>query len=351
MEYQTNDCARCHTTCATCHFQSSKTQALPGNVVTLWDSLQNFGNTGALARAEKMIEYALDWTTNVESHAIFTDDSLKASNTVCRSCHSGYYQPPASGFLSEAAPYPKAMATEVNWHPQVEESAQSSKHQGVTCATCHSDVHSYPGREFDWQKEGDARCEKCHQLTNHYSQHKTVDCIACHATGLAKSKGQNGHDVWRLHNKSDGRVRPLAVKYNEAINYYPHHIVKPDNSTCASRCHYAGNLLGATVFPSAVTDIAGVPLAFTLKQNYPNPFNPHTNINFTLPNRNLVEIQIYDVLGNWITTLLRQQLEAGDHQLTWNGQDQNGTELASGIYVVTIKADHYSASKKMLKLK
>ncbi len=320
-------------------------------MVTLWDSLQNFGNTGALARAEKMIEYALDWTTNVESHAIFTDDSLKASNTVCRSCHSGYYQPPASGFLSEAAPYPKAMATEVNWHPQVEESAQSSKHQGVTCATCHSDVHSYPGREFDWQKEGDARCEKCHQLTNHYSQHKTVDCIACHATGLAKSKGQNGHDVWRLHNKSDGRVRPLAVKYNEAINYYPHHIVKPDNSTCASRCHYAGNLLGATVFPSAVTDIAGVPLAFTLKQNYPNPFNPHTNINFTLPNRNLVEIQIYDVLGNWITTLLRQQLEAGDHQLTWNGQDQNGTELASGIYVVTIKADHYSASKKMLKLK
>ncbi|MEW6510199.1 MAG: T9SS type A sorting domain-containing protein [Bacteroidota bacterium] len=345
--YVFNDCNRCHTSCATCHFKSNKVQKIGGDVLAIWDSLQFFGDGGSLSRSGGFTEYAMDWTVNVESHTFYTGDSLRATNAVCQSCHLGYYKPPMYGFLSEDPPYPKAWGSNIRRHPQTQELTLSQQHSSRKCAQCHTNVHAYPGRQHNWQEEGDVKCQTCHTMTNHYPQHTTVDCISCHFTGFGRSKGQNAHDVWRWPVASN-RVRPLVMKYNEAINWYPHTIVRPDtNTSCAGKCHYEGNLIGASTITS-VPISKEVPGSFALEQNYPNPFNPNTTIRFAIPTKELVRIAVYDVLGRFVTTLVNETTEPGTYKILWNGIDHAGMQVSSGVYFYRIEAGTFSSSRKML---
>lgn len=85
---------------------------------------------------------------------------------------------------------------------------------------------------------------------------------------------------------------------------------------------------------------------FQLEQNYPNPFNPSTTIKYSLPEKSDVTIKIFDVLGNEVSTLLNATQDAGSHEV-----DFNASELASGMYIYTLKAGTVSLSKKMMLLK
>lgn len=96
---------------------------------------------------------------------------------------------------------------------------------------------------------------------------------------------------------------------------------------------------------------AQVPGSFALNQNYPNPFNPTTEISFSIPNRGHVELSVYNSLGQRVTTLVDGVRDGGDQTVTWNGTDQSGNSVASGVYFYRLKADGYSDSKKMLLLK
>ncbi|MCI0556351.1 MAG: right-handed parallel beta-helix repeat-containing protein, partial [Anaerolineae bacterium] len=98
-----------------------------------------------------------------------------------------------------------------------------------------------------------------------------------------------------------------------------------------------------------------VPKAFGLEQNFPNPFNPGTVIGFKLPQAAIVTLTIYDLLGRRVRTLISGvPYEAGFHNLNWDGTDDSGTTLASGIYVYRIEArsNHlqasYSESRKLV---
>ena len=93
-------------------------------------------------------------------------------------------------------------------------------------------------------------------------------------------------------------------------------------------------------------EIAGVPQEFALSQNYPNPFNPSTTIEYVLPTRSLVSIEIFDILGRRIESLEEGTKPAGNHQATWNASGQS-----SGIYFYRIKAGDYAETKRMLLLK
>ena len=246
-------CSRCHATCATCHFKAQYIQKYSGDLISIWDSLHTYGE-GPFPNAAAMSEWSIDWTTNVVSHNFWTNSNLQSTNDICRSCHIGYYRPPVSGFIMETPPFTKAKATNIKRHPQYYESLLSSAHQTLKCANCHTDVHSYPGRKYDWQVEGDVKCQTCHSPSNHYPQHTTVDCISCHATGFGRSAGLDNdvHDVFRW--TENNRVRPLAVKYNEGLSWYPHNIEKPDPTTsCAEKCHYEGNLISAYIIPVELT--------------------------------------------------------------------------------------------------
>ncbi|MCH7859843.1 MAG: T9SS type A sorting domain-containing protein [Candidatus Marinimicrobia bacterium] len=94
-----------------------------------------------------------------------------------------------------------------------------------------------------------------------------------------------------------------------------------------------------------------MPKQFTLHQNYPNPFNPNTTIRFELPKTSKVYLVIYDILGREATRLKQEELGAGYHQVLWDGRDQAGRDLASGIYFARLVTPEYSKTMKMLLLK
>lgn len=98
-----------------------------------------------------------------------------------------------------------------------------------------------------------------------------------------------------------------------------------------------------------LTDVGNeetIPTVFKLEQNYPNPFNPSTIIKFAVPERSMVLIRIYDILGSEIITLVNEEMEAGWYQKNFNAQ-----LLASGIYLFRMEAGNYVNTKKMVLLR
>ena len=81
-------------------------------------------------------------------------------------------------------------------------------------------------------------------------------------------------------------------------------------------------------------------------QNYPNPFNPVTTIKFDLPNDGLVQLEIFDILGRRISTLVDEYRTAGSYEQVFNA-----SSLASGVYVYKLQAGDFITSKKMVLLK
>jgi probable HAF family extracellular repeat protein len=89
-----------------------------------------------------------------------------------------------------------------------------------------------------------------------------------------------------------------------------------------------------------------IPEEFYLQQNYPNPFNPATVIKFALPERSLVSLKVYDIIGREIATLINEERNAG-----WYEQSFDAAQLASGIYIYRLSADSKVFSKKMMLIK
>lgn len=100
-------------------------------------------------------------------------------------------------------------------------------------------------------------------------------------------------------------------------------------------------------FPTFTT-----PNKIDLVQNYPNPFNATTTISFALPDNLSVSLEIYNVLGQKIKTLLNsQQLQAGNHHIKWNGNNEQNNTVASGIYFYRLQIHNEIHTKKMVLLK
>ncbi|MFH0736181.1 MAG: FlgD immunoglobulin-like domain containing protein [bacterium] len=102
---------------------------------------------------------------------------------------------------------------------------------------------------------------------------------------------------------------------------------------------------------TSVEDVNIVPSDFYMTQNYPNPFNPNTNIKFGLPNAGNVKIIIYNALGQEIKTLINKELNAGTYNLMWNGQNESGIKVPSGVYLYRIISGNFIDTKKMILIK
>ena len=97
--------------------------------------------------------------------------------------------------------------------------------------------------------------------------------------------------------------------------------------------------------------LENIPSIFSLSQNYPNPFNPITKLDYNLPLRSKVNISIYNVLGQEIKTLVNEVKEYGYHSTTWNGQDNLGRDMSSGVYFARIISQGFTKTRKMLLVK
>ena len=99
-------------------------------------------------------------------------------------------------------------------------------------------------------------------------------------------------------------------------------------------------------------DILGeLPESFTLYQNYPNPFNAQTAISFDMASGSMAVVSVYNVLGQMVTRLHEGYLEAGVHQLIWDGKNANGSNVTSGVYFYRLEAENFDKTKKMLLVK
>lgn len=94
-----------------------------------------------------------------------------------------------------------------------------------------------------------------------------------------------------------------------------------------------------------------LPAEFRLEQNAPNPFNPATSIAFALPERSHVRLDVYNILGQRVRTLVDDILLPGHHDVVFDGRDDSGHPLASGVYLYVLKTDRFAQSKKMVLLK
>ncbi len=94
-----------------------------------------------------------------------------------------------------------------------------------------------------------------------------------------------------------------------------------------------------------------LPKEFALEPNYPNPFNPSTTIRYALPQAAKVELKIYNILGQVVRKLVDEEQTAGFYEKLWDGKDQSGRPVSTGIYFYQIRAGDFIQSKKMQLIK
>ncbi|MGE5314149.1 MAG: C-GCAxxG-C-C family (seleno)protein [Acidobacteriota bacterium] len=113
-----------------------------------------------------------------------------------------------------------------------------------------------------------------------------------------------------------------------------------DCQPCHSTAHKTSSAVGG-LGAAAATE-------FTLGQNYPNPFNPATNIEFSVPKSEKVSVVIYDIQGREVKKLVDQEsFEAGSYSVEWNGTDNSGGNVVSGIYFARMNAGQFVQTRKM----
>jgi hypothetical protein len=101
----------------------------------------------------------------------------------------------------------------------------------------------------------------------------------------------------------------------------------------------------------AVTDSGRLPLRYALHANVPNPFNPTTLIRYELPEAGPVRLDIYNVRGARVRRLVAAHQEAGDRTAAWDGRDDAGAAVTSGIYFYRLAAGPFTATRKMVLLR
>ncbi|MCL1827197.1 MAG: T9SS type A sorting domain-containing protein [Candidatus Cloacimonetes bacterium] len=159
-------------------------------------------------------------------------------------------------------------------------------------------------------------------------------------------------------------IEGLYAKLNQAYCYY--RLVSGGTRTDPPLSHHQPSTfaeyqsleadilskINSSFFPDAEPpiEIPSEPLVFSTS-HYPNPFNPETTIAFTIPADSKVELNIYNIKGQRVKKLINSPYTAGNHKIVWNGKNEQGQQVSSGIYFYQFKTDTDQDIKKMLLMK
>ena len=240
---------------------------------------------------------------------------------------------------------------------------------GVTCTDCHmysSDVDGsnsamYHGHTWDiFVNESDgsktASCTSCHSSINAASAESIIKMFkaetqmrldsAVQVMQTADSLMQGNTDPNLQTKLSEAHQNLFLVESDESGGF---HNQKYQMDLLADVIQRSKEIIAAT--PVQETKTEQLPKAYALFQNYPNPFNPSTHINYTLPERTPVTIEVFDLLGERVRVLVNGTEAAGSHSVTWNGRNDFGKSVPGGVYIYRIQTDRYKAIRKMVLLK
>jgi hypothetical protein len=211
----------------------------------------------------------------------------------------------------------------------------------AACAPCHGTITSYDGIKayYDFDRNG------------------KIDGVQTEIAGLlAQLKA-------RLPKDATGEVISMKKDFDTTATYankknvgdiYNYWFFKEDRSLGVHNPKYALRLLYKALgwTPLWVKDVPGsLPTDFALNQNYPNPFNPSTVIRFSLPTEQQVKLDVYDMSGALVKTVLNEAVRAGNKEVTWDGTNGSGAKVASGVYLYRLQAGSFTSVKKMIMLK
>jgi len=161
----------------------------------------------------------------------------------------------------------------------------------------------------------------------------------------------NGNYLW----SEDVMItkRPLRQNINVASDGNGGAIVcwyetPPEIGIYSQQINYLGESGKVITTSVKEQDLQSIPQKIRLFHNYPNPFNTDTIIKFHLPQADHVQLRIFNLSGKEVITLLNKNIEAGEEQVKWNGKDQNGDAVSSGIYFICLKINESIATRKVL---
>ena len=165
---------------------------------------------------------------------------------------------------------------------------------------------------------------------------------------IASADGLEGFKVYRSVDRETGFVRlndggliqPAVTSYLDAS-------IEPGRTYW----YRIGAVDRDGEFLSTVQSVTTPHRDVELQQNYPNPFNPSTRIDYYLPRETLVTMSIYDVRGALVRTLVDEPVGVGHHSLVWEGKDNNGNRVGSGVYFYRLRAGKKVITKKLVVVK
>lgn len=128
-------------------------------------------------------------------------------------------------------------------------------------------------------------------------------------------------------------------------------VVATQNGRLTIQLGYEPIFLEGDFLTDVTSQPQALPSSFKLVQNYPNPFNPSTNIRFDLPLASQVSLIIYNALGQTVRTLLDRRYEAGSHQIIWDGRDDFGKPIASGVYFLRMVANRGQGTNDFVQIR
>jgi len=251
----------------------------------------------------------------------------------------------------------------------------SSMHYNYTqdaCVSCHmnnqgvvdtegnvllSGGHSFRMSTPDGVDNVEA-CQPCHSF-------ESFDKISVKVNGSADLDGDGTEEglqaeVYGTLEKIELLLPPLGLTEISTIDsswspiqakaFYIWKMIEADGSFGVHNAKFVTGILMETIAQlegaTAVEEIQGLPVGYTLEQNYPNPFNPSTTIRFSVPEAGNVKITVYDAIGNEIEVLVDKNMNPGVFNATWDA-----TNYASGIYLYRMQTNNFVSFKKMILVK
>lgn len=315
------------------------------------------------------------------------------TSQVCSYCHSSRYSVKAK--VKTTAPY-YGFGARFGPHenPQYDMFVGSNGYQfgdttftGVNthmglengCVTCHMQDRTRSGNTLSnhsMMMSGDTSysfnpvsvCKNCHgeisdyneiQAAYDYDRNGKIEGVQTEIQGLLTQlaailpKDSTG-SVIGSGSLSASDSAAVYGKPDVVAGIWNYRFVVADGSLGVHNAKYAVRLLYKSLgwTPLWVKTITGTtPSAYALNQNYPNPFNPSTTIRFQLPQEQKVKLQIFDITGALVKTLLQEAISAGTKEVVWDGTNQTGVKVASGMYLYRLEAGSFVATKKLVLLK
>jgi len=135
--------------------------------------------------------------------------------------------------------------------------------------------------------------------------------------------------------------------------YYNYRMIYGDHSYGMHNTKFTIDVLRKSIAILTGVEVTdnNIPQTYDLSQNYPNPFNPTTEIKFSVPKTERVRIAIYNSIGKLVKVLVDDNLAPGNYKVTWNGEDNRGQKVSSGVYLYRLETPSFQATKKMVLLK